>query len=106
MVTELSVTDLASRLEKGEHLVLIDVRESHELLYGQIATSTHIPLNDLNLELDSLNPNQATVFICRSGGRSYQAATLATEHGFTSTYNLTGGMNQWATTIDPTMDVY
>jgi rhodanese-related sulfurtransferase len=106
MITELSATELASRLDNGDKLVLIDVRESHELVYGQIANSQHIPLGDLDFDLDKLDPNHPTVFICRSGGRSHQAAVLASEYGFSDTYNLTGGMNQWAIDVDPDMDVY
>ena len=106
MITELSATELAFRLDNGEALTLIDVRETHELVYGQINDSHHIPLGDLPEALDDLNPQKPTVFICRSGGRSHQAAVLASEYGFSDTYNLTGGMNQWAIDVDPDMDVY
>ena len=101
MITELSATELASRLDNDEALILIDVREAHELVYGQINDSHHIPLGDLPNALDDLNPQKPTVFICR-----YQAAQLASDAGFSETYNLTGGMNQWATDVDPDMDVY
>ena len=102
----LSVTDLEEKLAAGENLVLIDVREPHELAHGQLASSQHMPLDELPDRLSELDKTQDTVFICRSGGRSQAAAEMAESEGFTSTYNLVGGMNAWASIIDQTMTVY
>lgn len=84
-------------LEKKEQVKLVDVRRPDEYVgeYGHVAGAELLTLNDLPEKITQLSKDETIVFICRSGGRSAQAANFALENGFTSVYNMQGGMILW-----------
>ena len=86
--------EVAHRLNNGEKLSLLDVREPEEWAAGHVAGSKHIPLGQLFERLDELDPSQETIVICRSGNRSGLACELLSEKGF-HVVNMTGGLNAW-----------
>jgi adenylyltransferase/sulfurtransferase len=84
---------------------LIDVRESWEYDTGHLPEAVNIPLGELPGRLAELPRSGGPVFICRSGGRSMRACTLALKAGVAAPANLEGGMTAWAADVDPTMPV-
>ena len=88
--------------------VMIDVRESHELIHGMIEGAIHIPMNEIPARLEELGPyqNKTVAIICRSGKRSAQVGQFLEHVGFNDVINLEGGMNSWAIDVDTTMSTY
>ena len=93
----ISVEELKSRLDQGEQINIIDVREPHEHTEFNIG-GTLIPLGKIQTmqveELDDLK-EQEIILYCRSGNRSGQACLILDTLGFKNTKNLTGGMLAW-----------
>lgn len=83
--------------QKSKLVKMIDVRQPDEFVgeLGHIAGAELLVLNTLPDHLSSLPKDQTIVFICRSGGRSSQAAAYAVSNGYTNVYNMRGGMLQW-----------
>lgn len=71
---------------------LLDVRQPDEVAGGTLPGALNIPLDELPTRLSELDRSRRTVALCRSGGRSAQAAELLTSVGFTDVVNLQGGM--------------
>ena len=93
----ITIEEVKERLDKGEQLNLVDVREPHERADFNIG-GAHVPLGQVQMmqvdELDNLK-NEEVIVYCRSGNRSGQAAMILETLGFTNTKNLTGGMLAW-----------
>lgn len=70
----------------------VDVRRPDEVAAGSIEGSVNIPLDQLVARVNELNPLRRTVVVCRSGGRSAQAAEFLTAAGFVDVVNLEGGI--------------
>lgn len=89
--------EVKERLDKGEQLNLVDVREPHERAEFNIG-GVHIPLGQVQMmqvdELENLK-NEEVIVYCRSGNRSGQAAMILDTLGFANTKNLSGGMLAW-----------
>ncbi len=89
--------ELKSRLDAGEQLHIVDVRETHEREAFNIG-GIHVPLARIQTmqadELDALK-NEEVIVYCRSGNRSGQACLILDTMGVTNTVNLTGGMLAW-----------
>jgi adenylyltransferase/sulfurtransferase len=84
---------------------LIDVRERWEYDTGHLPHAVNIPMSELPQRIAEIPRSGAPVFICRSGGRSLRACTMALAAGVASPVNLEGGMLAWAAKVDPTMPV-
>ena len=93
------VTDVSPQEvnENAATIELVDVREESEFCgdLGHIANSKLIVLSTIPENVKTLPKDKAIVFICRSGGRSAQAAAFAKREGFTAVYNMQGGMLLW-----------
>ena len=93
----ISVEQLKARMDAGEQLNLIDVREPNEHQEFNISSAL-VPLGKITSmqadELDDLK-NEEVILYCRSGKRSATAALFLDSMGFTNTVNLTGGMLAW-----------
>lgn len=103
---EISVQDLKKRMDARESFDLIDVREPHEWQIGHIPGARLIPLGDLPSRLSELDPSREILLQCKSGGRSSRALKLLKENGFKKLKNVTGGIEAWATHIDPKIPKY
>lgn len=93
----ISVQELKARLDAGEKINIVDVREPHEHAEFNIG-GTLIPLGKIQtMQVDELEDlkNEEIVLYCRSGNRSGQACLILDTLGFTNTKNLTGGMVAW-----------
>ena len=107
-IPEISPTDLNTRLQAGEKLVLVDVREPFEKEiadlpdYGQV----RIPMAEIGQRINELDASQPTVVYCRSGGRSGQVLLFLQHKGFSQILNLAGGVLGWREDVDPTLTAY
>ena len=91
---EISTTEVQRRLEAGEPLNLIDVREVAEVQEGHIPGIVNIPLGTLPERVNELDKNKPYIMICRSSARSGQATAFLESKGFDAT-NMIGGMLAW-----------
>lgn len=102
-VATIDVAGLKRRIDSGERLVLLDVRSHEEYAHdGHIAGSRLLPLPMLAMRVDELPKDTPIICVCRSGNRSQVAAELLAGRGFTSLFNLTGGMVAWRRANLPT----
>jgi molybdopterin/thiamine biosynthesis adenylyltransferase/rhodanese-related sulfurtransferase len=104
-MTDITVEELKQRLDRGDDLFVLDVREPHEYQICNIGGYL-IPLNDLPKRVNELDSSREIVVHCKMGGRSAKAADFLRQSGFTKVYNLTGGINAWAERIDPKVPKY
>ncbi len=103
---ELTVFELKEALARGERPMLVDVRQPWEVELCRIDGSHHIPLHQLPERLAEIAADAAVVTICHTGKRSLQAARFLQAHGVTNARSLTGGVDAWAVSVDPTMARY
>jgi len=107
MGNELNPREFLDRREAGEEMTLLDVREDWEVALAPVPTETvHIPMGEISDRIGELDPNKATVVICRSGGRSAQVADFLERQGFGKVFNLAGGILAWSRVIDPRIPQY
>ena len=86
--------------------LLLDVREPWEFQTCSIAGSRPVPMGEVPARKDELDPDAEVVVICHHGGRSLQVATFLERNGYAKVHNLAGGVDAWAKTVDPSMQVY
>lgn len=93
----ITAEELKARIEAGEQLNIVDVREPHEHADFNIGGTLYPLGRILSMDVDELESlkDQEVIFYCRSGNRSGQACMFAETMGFTNVINLTGGMLQW-----------
>lgn len=91
----ITADEVKRRLQAGERLNLIDVREEEEFASGRIPGSRSVPLSRLPLVWQDLDLNQEAILICRSGNRSGQACEYLSAQGFSRLYNMEGGLLNW-----------
>ncbi|MFC5467244.1 rhodanese-like domain-containing protein [Cohnella suwonensis] len=90
----ISVEQLKARLDAGENIRLIDVREDEEVAQGMIPGAVHLPLGQIPQQLANIPKDEEVVFICRSGYRSDQACQYLSAQGY-KVANMVGGMLAW-----------
>jgi molybdopterin/thiamine biosynthesis adenylyltransferase/rhodanese-related sulfurtransferase len=103
---DITAPELAARLQRGDRVRLIDVREPHELAISAIPGAELFPLGQLASRLPELDSAQDMVLFCKSGTRSTRALELLVSAGFKKVKNLKGGINAWAREVDPELPVY
>ncbi|RCX16168.1 rhodanese-related sulfurtransferase [Fontibacillus phaseoli] len=91
---EISAHELAERIERGDALNIVDVREPVEWEEGHIRGAKHIPLGQLPERYEELDPKQEWFIVCRSGARSGLACELLSERGYKAV-NMAGGLLAW-----------
>jgi rhodanese-related sulfurtransferase len=106
MVREISPTEFVARRDRGDDLLLLDVREPHELAIASVPGVVHIPMAQVPERLAELDPAREIVVLCRSGGRSMQVARFLESRGYGSVSNLTGGTLAWSRDVDPSLPTY
>jgi adenylyltransferase/sulfurtransferase len=105
-IPEITPSELAARLRRGDDIDLIDVREPHELNIAQIPNVRLIPLGTLAEALPTLDSSREAVVICRTGARSGRAVQQLRAAGFKKVWNLAGGIHRWADEVDPSLPKY
>lgn len=103
---DISPDELKRKLDSGERLVLLDVREPFEYEICHLPGAKLIPLGELRARVNQLDTSDEIVVNCLSGVRSTQGAALLTEVGFRKVRNLAGGLRAWANDVDPTLQIY
>jgi adenylyltransferase/sulfurtransferase len=104
---EISATELKQRLDKGDDIQIIDVREPHEYEIGQIPDSKLIPLGQVLNRMNEIDPDRETVVHCKMGGRSAKAIDALQRSGFAGKLiNLRGGITAWSDEVDPRVPKY
>jgi adenylyltransferase/sulfurtransferase len=104
---EITATELKQRLDKGDDIQIIDVREPHEYEIGQIPNSKLIPLGQVLNRMNEIDPDRETVVHCKMGGRSAKAIDALQRSGFTGKLsNLVGGITAWSNDVDPSVPKY
>ena len=103
---EVTVEELKAMRDRGDALVLVDVREEREWAISDLADSVKIPLGTLPESLDKLSKDADIVVYCRTGGRSGNAVQFLLSNGFDKAKNLVGGINKWAERIDKSLPRY
>lgn len=98
--------DLKSRLDKGEKLVLVDVREPWENALAKLQGSVLIPLATLPQSLDKLDRQSEIIAYCHHGMRSADATGFLLQQGFANVKNLIGGIDAWSAQVDPSVPRY
>jgi len=103
----ISVSELKEHIDGAEHPpLLLDVREPWEFNLCRIENSTLVPMNQVPNVLKKLNREQETFLICHHGVRSQRVGLLLKDSGFEKIINVTGGINAWASQVDPAMGTY
>lgn len=104
-VPEMTPRELKTRLDRGDDLFILDVREPHE--YQICNLKGHlIPLGELPRRVHELDSSREIVAHCRSGKRSAEAVDFLRKAGFRKIHNLTGGILAWSSDVDPSVPKY
>ncbi|HET6671718.1 MAG TPA: rhodanese-like domain-containing protein [Pyrinomonadaceae bacterium] len=104
---EITATELKQRLDSGDDLQIIDVREANELQIAKIPDTVHIPLGQILTRMSEIDPNRETVVHCKMGGRSARAIAALKQAGFSGNLvNLKGGITAWSNEVDPSVPKY
>lgn len=104
---EITVTELKAKMDAGEDVQLIDVRQPNEFAFAKIEEAKLIPLGEIMQRMDEVDSERDTVVLCRSGVRSAQAIQAMQNAGFEgSLSNLVGGILAWSDQIDPSIPKY
>ena len=104
-VPQLSVKELKQRIDGGEDVFILDVREPYEYQIAQIGGKL-IPQNDVPKRLDEIPRDREIVVQCRSGARSQKIAEFLKQSGYSQVVNLAGGILAWSDEIDPKVQKY
>ena len=104
--SEIEVTEVKEKLDRGDSFVLIDVREPHEYQICNIPAAKLIPLGEVAKRLDELDPAADIVIHCKSGMRSARACGILKAAGFKHVRNMKGGILAWSDQVDPSVPKY
>ena len=103
----MTATELKQRLDNGDDIQIIDVREDNEYAFARIPNSKQIPLAQVLTRMNEIDPNRETVVHCKGGGRSARAIDALQRSGFKGKLmNLRGGILGWSDEVDPSVPKY
>jgi len=103
---DITAVELKQRLDRGDKVRIIDVREPNEYQINRIPGSELIPLGELPRRYAELDPDDELVMHCKMGGRSAKAADFLRSVGFKHVQNLKGGILEWVDKVDPSQPRY
>ena len=106
MIGKIDPVTLKARLDRGESVAIVDVREPFEIALAPFPGATHIPMGDIPSRLTELDPDRETVVVCHHGVRSAQVAMYLAQMGFERVLNLAGGIDAWSEDADPSTPRY
>ena len=107
-VPEITVSELKERLDRGDPVTIVDVREPFEWGISNLGEygAKLIPMGELAERLEELDPSEEIVLQCRSGNRSAHAVQFLRSRGYPNVANLQGGILAWSDEIDPSKKKY
>lgn len=104
---EITADELKKRMESGEDVQLIDVRQPDEHDFARIEGAKLIPLGEIASRMSELDPTRETILHCKAGGRSAKAIEALQKAGFAGEMkNLKGGITAWSNEVDPKVPKY
>lgn len=104
---EITATELKQRLDNGDDIQIVDVREDHEVAIAKIPNTIHIPLGQILNRMSEIDSDKETVVHCKMGGRSAKAIEALKRSGFKGNLiNLKGGITAWSNEVDPSVPKY
>ncbi len=104
---EITVSELKARLDAGDDIQLIDVRQPDEYAFASIAGAKLIPLGEIPARSGEIDESRETVVHCKMGGRSARAIEYLERSGYKGKLsNLVGGITAWSNEIDPGVPKY
>jgi adenylyltransferase/sulfurtransferase len=107
MIEEISATELKRRLDAGDDIQLIDVRQPEEWAFAKIEGAKLIPLGEIMNRRDEIDETRETVIHCKAGMRSARAVQVLQQAGFKGELkNLKGGITAWSNEVDPKVPKY
>ena len=107
MIQEISATDLKQRMDAGDDIQLIDVRQPEEHAFARIQGAKLIPLGELLQRMSEIDETRETVLQCKSGMRSARGVEALQRAGFKGELkNLRGGITAWSNEVDPSIPKY
>ena len=114
MLPEITVSELSEKLKSQESFILLDVREPHELGYAKLHDNRLevIPMSRLAREgtkalSEAASSPDATIYVmCHHGNRSAQVTAWLAQQGWSNVFNVRGGIDEYARTVDPAVGFY
>ena len=107
MIEEISATELKRRMDAGDDIQLIDVRQPEEWAFARIEGAKLIPMGEILNRMSELDENREVVLQCKSGMRSARAVDALQRAGYKgSLKNLRGGITAWSNEVDPRIPKY
>jgi adenylyltransferase/sulfurtransferase len=104
---EITALELKSRIDSGDDIQIIDVRQPDEYAFAKIDGARLIPLGEIPDRMSEIDEMRETVIHCKMGGRSAQAIEYLERAGFKgSLKNLVGGITAWSNDVDPRVPKY
>jgi len=104
---EITATELKNRMDAGEDVQLVDVRQPDEYAFARIEGAKLIPIGEIMRRIDELDDSKELILQCKSGGRSAQAIEFLTRAGYQGKMsNLKGGITAWSNDVDQKIPKY
>ncbi|MCU1267614.1 MAG: Dinucleotide-utilizing enzyme involved in molybdopterin and thiamine biosynthesis family 2 [Acidobacteria bacterium] len=104
---EITASELKRRLDRGDDIQVIDVREPHEYEIARLPGTTLIPLGQVVARMNEIDPARETIMHCKGGVRSAKAIEALQQAGFAGNLvNLKGGITAWSNEVDPSVPKY
>jgi sulfur-carrier protein adenylyltransferase/sulfurtransferase len=104
---EITALELKARLDAGDDIQLIDVRQPDEYAFAKIEGAKLIPLGEIIARMGEIDDTRDTVIHCKMGGRSARAIEALQQHGFAGKLsNLVGGITAWSNDVDSSVPKY
>ena len=105
-VDEITPVDLKARIDRGDRLFILDVREPEEVALAAFPEATNIPMGEIPSRMTELDPARETIVVCHHGIRSAQVAIYLARMGFERPVNLAGGIDAWSVAAEPGIPRY
>jgi adenylyltransferase/sulfurtransferase len=102
-ISDITPRELKEKIDRGDDMQLVDVREEWEWQIARIPGARLIPVGTIEDEASTLDPNREVVLFCKSGVRSVHAAEALADAGFSKITNVLGGISRWSQEVDPTV---
>lgn len=103
---EIMPEEVKVQLEGASHPVLLDVREPWEIEIAHIDGSKNIPMGDVPMRVQELDPEEHIIVVCHHGVRSLNVTNWLRQQGFENVQSMRGGIDLWSCTVDPKVPVY
>lgn len=104
---EITAKELKNRMDAGDDIQLIDVRQPDEYEFAKIEGAKLIPLGEVIKRMDEIQNDRETVIMCKAGGRSARAIMAMKQSGFEGDLkNLVGGITAWSNEVDSNVPKY